>query len=299
MPQISSIRQMEIINRLTKSSATFAELKTHLYNCAQLSNTEIKFSLRTLQRDIKEISFWHDVEIFCSKKTNEYAIRPQESNQRNQLLFNSYQAVSLLKLNESLLQYVNFEKRVAQGSEHFQPLLQAIRDAKQISFLYSKWHENKALEKTCEPYLLKEHEGRWYLVAKDVTDEEDFIKIFGIDRISLLEVSKNTYDKENRKNAIELFKHCFGIFAPNAAKPTKVELSFYKSQKPYLETKPLHASQKVIKESEDGIIIQLTLFITYDFIKHLLSYGDDVEVLKPALLVKTMKLHYENALKYY
>ena len=55
MPPSTQLRQLEIINRLKKSSATYAQISKHLYNCAQLSDVEIKFSERTLQRDIKDI----------------------------------------------------------------------------------------------------------------------------------------------------------------------------------------------------------------------------------------------------
>jgi hypothetical protein len=301
MPPLSSqLRQIEIINRLKKGSADYDTILKYFEKCIQLSDKELKFGKRTFLRDIKEIEIAHGIKIKCDKRTNLYTIEEVDLTNRNQLLFDSYQAFSIINTNKSLLEYVSFEPRVSQGKEHFQTILKAIHESKKLTFLYQRWQEDSQKEeKICEPYLLKEHEGRWYLIAKDLSDEKEFVKIFGIDRMNAVDILNSTFDKENRSKATEMFNHCFGIFVPNAAKPTKVELSFYKSQKPYLETKPLHSSQKTISENDEEIIIQLTVFITYDFIRHLLSYGDEVEVIKPASLITQMKNIYKDTLKYY
>ncbi|MBP8946978.1 MAG: WYL domain-containing protein [Bacteroidales bacterium] len=41
------------------------------------------------------------------------------------------------------------------------------------------------------------------------------------------------------------------------------------------------------------------MFITYDFIQEILQYGDEVKVLKPNSLVKTIKHIHRNALRRY
>lgn len=303
MPPLSSqLRQIEIINRLKKGSADYDTILKYLENSVQLSDKDLKFGKRTFLRDIVDIEIVHGIKIKCDKRTNQYAIEEEDLTNRNQLLFDSYQAFSIIDSNKDLLNYVSFEPRVNQGKEHFQTILTAIRESKKIIFLYERWQDLEScqrFEKTCEPYLLKEHVGRWYLIAKDLTDKNQFVKTFGLDRMTAVDILNSTFDKENRIKATEMFNHCFGIFAPNATKPTKVELSFYKSQKPYLETKPLHSSQKIISENGEEIIIQLTVFITYDFIRHLLSYGDEVEVIKPASLITKMKNIYQDTLKYY
>ncbi len=58
---------------------------------------------------------------------------------------------------------------------------------------------------------------------------------------------------------------------------------------PYIETKPLHGSQKVLAQTESGIHVQLGVKLNYELETLLLSYGEDVQVIKPEALRETLK----------
>ena len=53
-----------------------------------------------------------------------------------------------------------------------------------------------------------------------------------------------------------------------------------------IETQPLHSSQKKTKEIKDGAIFQFELHPCQELYNFILSYGNEVEVLKPASLRK-------------
>jgi predicted DNA-binding transcriptional regulator YafY len=76
-------------------------------------------------------------------------------------------------------------------------------------------------------------------------------------------------------------------------------LSFNPLQGKYVKSLPLHESQVILKDNEQELLIKLTLFVTYDLLMEILSYGDNVRVLQPLSLVDEIRDCYENALKQY
>ena len=71
---------------------------------------------------------------------------------------------------------------------------------------------------------------------------------------------------------------------PNEA-VQKVKLWVAKEQYPYIRTKPLHGSQKVLTKLEDeNVIIQIEVKENYELIQKILSFGEHMVVLEPAAL---------------
>ena len=95
------------------------------------------------------------------------------------------------------------------------------------------------------------------------------------------------------------YKYCFGIISPNGHKPEEIELSFDPFQGKYIKTLPLHESQQILIDNEEELRIKLTLFITHDFFMELLSYGENLRVIKPESLINDLKSTFKNVLKLY
>jgi len=62
---------------------------------------------------------------------------------------------------------------------------------------------------------------------------------------------------------------------------------------------PLHESQQILADNEEEIRVQLTVFITHDFVMELLSHGANVKVLQPESLIQDLKEVYKSALAAY
>ena len=62
---------------------------------------------------------------------------------------------------------------------------------------------------------------------------------------------------------------------------------------------PLHYSQKIISEDENGCIIELLMSLTYDFVMELISFGQEVKVIEPKSLQEEIIVKLETALKQY
>ena len=81
--------------------------------------------------------------------------------------------------------------------------------------------------------------------------------------------------------------------------PEEVQLFIKKSQTPYILSKPIHGSQRIIERTAEGTTIALNLIINYELEQIILSFGDNVKVLSPISLVDKIKRRIADALKFY
>ena len=76
-------------------------------------------------------------------------------------------------------------------------------------------------------------------------------------------------------------------------------LSFDLEQGNYVESLPLHHSQRVLKEENGRTLFSYFLVATYDFKQEILSYGKRVEVLSPSTLRAEIEKELYGAAKQY
>lgn len=136
------------------------------------------------------------------------------------------------------------------------------------------------------PYCVKLFENRWYLVARNNYNE---IKIYGLDRIENAEITEETFKLPKDFDAADYFSSAYGIVVDDGVKPIRIVLRSTKNHKPYMESLPLHHSQRLIKDYGEYADFELYLSPTYDFVMKLLQYASMVEVISPASLRETMK----------
>ena len=301
------LRHRFILERLRIKPHTFEQLE-HYWEVSEMNIKGQELSQRTLQRDIPIIAAVYRVFIKCNRSTQEYYIIEEAEAFSQNLLeaFDVYHALQNYygKLSESIL----FDKRIPQGTQYLSPLLDAIEKQKQIEIHYHKFWGSKEVQiRTIEPYLLKESQRRWYVLALDV--DKKLIRIFGLDRIKSIEDRgiKRMYDPP--KDIVHFFDDSFGVWVDNdRTKAEKVILSFKKqgsdsffipNPAEYLRAMPLHRSQVFIKDTPEEMIQSLKVKITPDFVKEILSYGAYVRVIEPQHLADRIKTEIKNALQLY
>ena len=276
-----------IIQKLRKRPATFEEINDYLEIESEIQGYNFTISKRTFQRDLNEIRSLYNIDIKCDKSTNIYHINTEEEQTGNERLLEAFDIINALKINDSLSNYIQFENRGPQGTEHLYGLLHAIKNRFQIKFVYQKYWEDGLTNRTVEPYLLKEFKYRWYVLAKDLKDGQ--MKSFALDRISDLEISNRKFNIPADFNANEYYRHFFGIISPKEDKPEEIILSFDPVQGKYIKSLPLHGSQLILADNEDELRVKLLLCITHDFVMELLSHGDYLQVISPEYLKKEIK----------
>ena len=148
------------------------------------------------------------------------------------------------------------------------------------------------------PYALKEFKNRWYLLAADYQSKNPsfFLKTYGLDRISDLNISNTSFKRENI-DIEKAYKNSFGIISTLDKETQEILLKFDREQANYIKALPLHHSQTVIAENETETIFRVSLVPTYDFQREILSYGKRVQVLAPESFIQELKAEVEIMLK--
>lgn len=300
MPKETFISRFSlIIKRLEKGPATYDQIARYLEIESEISDKNFRISKRTLQRDIKDIYSQLNIEIVNEKKGDKrYYIKSKpETQEHGHRLLESYQLINVINASQDYAEYVFLETRKPKGLEHFYGMLYAIRNKRVLSFVHTKYWDDRITKRVVHPLALKESQGRWYLLAVDTNDNR--LKTFGLDRIDDVEISKVQYKNRYGYKLPDLYKHSFGILSNDGKDPENILLKFTSEQGQYVKTYPLHSSQKIISETKKEVIVEVCLHITYDFIKELLSYADELVVLKPAHLRTQMKKYLKSTLKQY
>lgn len=255
------------------------------------------YNLSHFQRDCKEMQRLFGIQIDSEIGAEEAFYIKNPSRAMNYLirLLEDYQVIEALHLAND--PYLFPELRPSYGMDHFNLLLQAVREKRIVQFHYHKFWEQKVNQRIVHPLGLKESKGSWYLVGVDQKDSN--LKTFGLDRMREIEVSKNRFRQEYTFQIDGLFQDSFGIMMPNNGLPQTVRLQFNYERGQYVKAYPIHHSQKLIAETDASVTIEVHVYITYDFVRELLSYGNEVVVASPVILINEVKRSLEKALAGY
>lgn len=286
-----------IINKLRRNTASFTDISDYLALESELQEYNFNVSKRTFQRDLEDIRSLYNIDIQYDYSKKVYFINIDNAPDVNERILEAFDVFNALNLSDRISNHIHFEKRKPQGTENLYGLLHAIKNNFQIEFTYEKFTEDEKAHRKVEPYALKEFRNRWYVLANDLNDNN--IKSFALDRLTDLEIKRKKFLLPEDFNVNERYKYNFGIITPVAQKPKEIILSFNSLQGKYIKTLPLHQSQEIILDNEEELQIRLQLFITHDFFMELLSYGDNVKVIKPESLIKDIKESLQTTLNQY
>jgi predicted DNA-binding transcriptional regulator YafY len=293
----SLLRHRLIISKLRRSPCSFEQIQDFLEIQSEISGDQLVCSLRTFQRDIKEVASLYDIVINYNKSLNAYEIIHEGNEEQNERFLEAFEIFNALKVANQYSNKLLVEKRRPMGTEHLLGLLHAIKNNLEVSFLYEKYFEDNSRTRTVRPIAIKEAKYRWYVLAKDTEDLK--VKSFGLDRMSSMELSKVKYDPILDYNSEEEYKHSFGIIGGNGQQPKKVVLSFTPIEAKYIKSLPLHHSQQIILENADECRFQYLIHTTYDFIMEILAIGSKVKVLEPNELRTAIIQNLEKTLHLY
>jgi predicted DNA-binding transcriptional regulator YafY len=185
-----------------------------------------------------------------------------------------------------------------QGQEWLGPLYMAVLQRQVQRVIYQSFGATQQVELIVHPYLLKQYNGRWFLVGQ-LKEWQTSLSVFALDRIRHLQVDKQVFVPHN-KNVNQYFTNLVGVSILPHAELVEVRLRFAKGRLPYVVTKPIHTSQQVDSKTSEVV---LQVVPTRELISVLLSYGGDVEVITPVILrerltqeAKRMMGHYHQGL---
>lgn len=182
------------------------------------------------------------------------------------------------------------------GNDYLQPLYTAIKNYQKVKLKYQRFNSKNLSVRTFHPYLLKEYKYRWYVIG--FSEEKKQIATYALDRIESVDLKEEDFIVQSNFDPVTFFKHSFGITQVDN-EVQSVRLKFPSNQKGYILTQKLHASQKIVKETQSYFILEIQVLITYELLERVMSYGENVEVLAPESLKETIIQRYKKVLQQY
>lgn len=188
-----------------------------------------------------------------------------------------------LKLSHNEYQIIQFEQNdFLEGIDHITPLYNAILYKKALDIEYRSFKQDTPYIIVLHPYFLKQYNSRWYIFG--MNDKNKLIINLALDRIISIDESKEPYLTNNSIDFEEYFDDVIGVTVQNNEPVQRIELRVSNQLFPYIQTKPLHGSQKITKRDTDFTTIALNLIPNYELESLLLSLGEGIEVLSPETL---------------
>ena len=166
------------------------------------------------------------------------------------------------------------ENKTYTGLDWFQDMFDAIIN-KSVLHVQYKTFSDIVYDWTIHPYYIKEYNNRWFLFG--LNEEQHTIYNIPLDRIENLE----QINKEYIPSDIDFETYLDDVVGVSVFPREKesIRLQFSEHRFPYVLTKALHQSQRIV--DFDDRVIEINVIPNNELEALILSFGKDVEVLSP------------------
>ena len=160
------------------------------------------------------------------------------------------------------------------GLDWFQDLFDAIINKTVLRVTYTTFTEI-TYEWIIHPYYIKEYNNRWFLFG--LNEENMALYNIPLDRIEDVQ----QVNKEYISSETNIEKHLENVIGVSVypADIENIRLKFSKHRFPYVMTKAMHHSQKIV--DLDNRIVEINVIPNNELDALVLSFGKDVEVISP------------------
>lgn len=193
---------------------------------------------------------------------------------------------------------IQFEENpFLKGLSFITPLFHAIVNQDCVTIAYQGFRQKEPTTLEFHPYLLKQYNNRWFLFGR--THGYDGLTNLALDRITEISESKTAYVPNTDFDFEEYFEDVIGVSIDINEPVQKIRLHVSKEEWKYVESKPIHGSQTVVKRNEDGVEIELELRVNHELIAQILSRGTGIKILSPLAFQKQIADIINNMNKHY
>ena len=180
------------------------------------------------------------------------------------------------------------------GLEYLDLLYQAIQKKIVAKITYQSFSARKPNTFPFHGYLLKEFNNRWFLVGKRAGATK--IITLALDRMLKVDMDFQADFLEEDFEPDTYYAHTYGVTVMNDEQIIHIEMIVDRFNAPYVLTKPIHNSQKVLETYQDGRIrISLSVHHNFEIERLLLGFADAIEVIRPAILRKRLREKFARA----
>lgn len=185
---------------------------------------------------------------------------------------------------------IDFEKNESlKGLNYLDAIYQAIVNEHPLQMKYRSFKARSANKFIFYPYLLKEYRNRWFVYG--VKRGSKMLLNLALDRIHELDILPDeTFVKNTIFDSSTFFDDLVGVTKNIGHRAEKVRFKVVCEEVPYITTKPIHRSQRVIEELADGSkVFEIEVVVNKELQREFFSYVDGVQILYPPGLVQLMK----------
>ena len=200
-----------------------------------------------------------------------------------------------LQLGKNPGNFVSYEENTGYvGLDWFKDVFDAIANSRVLHITYSKFNGSSPYYWDIHPYFLKQYNNSWFLLG--LNDYNNKIYTIALDRIEDLKEIRKDFIPNTTIDLEDYFKDIIGTTRENGP-IENVRLQFSKNRFPYVETKPIHGSQKIIDHGNR--IIEISVIPNKELLTTILTYGNDIEVLSPEHIRDEIRAIIEDSLSKY
>ncbi len=208
----------------------------------------------------------------------------EEFNWLEELIPRMEQAFDLVSSGENGI--ISYQENIdLKGKEHIGTLFNLIIKRKQTKLFYEPYGKPQQ-EILVYPYHLKQYNNRWFLFGYNPKYKN--ISNYPLDRINAIEELSDDFEPSSI-SWLDYFDDIIGVTKPDEGNLQMVKLKFSEKRFNYVLTKPIHGTQKIDKDDEEGLTIQIEVIPNPELYQLILSFGEDVEVISPPEIRQTIK----------
>ncbi|QZE15708.1 WYL domain-containing protein [Halosquirtibacter laminarini] len=179
------------------------------------------------------------------------------------------------------------ENEHLRGLDYFGDLFQAISREHVLSVLYREYEKAEVEKLEVHPWFLKQYNNRWFLLG--YVKNKDRMWNLPLDRILSYERIEVPYITNESISMSDYYKNVVGVTVYKDAPVEHIVAKVNMKSWNYIESKPIHSSQKLLKCNGDYVLFSLDVSLNYEVRQHLFYYMDSLELLEPAFLREEFK----------
>ena len=297
----ASIREIVIDRCLqAKGGRTVPQIMKACNEALDLHGLRLVTSPNTIRADFVEISNrWHQdiMKVYGALEVMERF--------KGQAGFNWIEDISAhlrttLNMGKNPTSYIAYDDNSQlRGMQHFAQLHEYIRSHQAINVEYRPYNNPELMEETIHPYFLKQYNCRWFVLGYN--PKYDAITNFALDRIISIQKSNSNFIPNTKYDFEEFFKNVIGVSLESQDDLVEeILIEVDGQQYPYVSSKPMHTSQKLVRYTPEGnAIISLNVVPNFELKQLILSYGKRMKVLAPEHLIDDIRSEVTAILGYY
>lgn len=296
-----------LVNTIYRAqSISFADIQKKWLDTDMSEGVELARSTFNRHKDAIEDIF--GIYIECDRKNGyKYYIGNPEALESDSI---QNWMLATLASNNVISECISLQDRiilepVPYEGENLKIILDAMKRNVKINISYRRYGNVNAKNYTIEPYCIKMHRQRWYVLGhfhyidSETQETRDYYAIFSLDRIKGIELTNTKFELDSDFNAQDYFKEYYGVLVGDGTGIERIRFRAYDYEQYRVDDLPLHRSQKTIVKGNNYTDFEITMHPTVDFFGYLMSRGCQLKILSPDWLAEQIHDLHRDAMNMY